>query len=88
VRTASPEKAAGAGPKNEELAMRRISAFGERVLGFAARIGLDPTDSQETALRKRLAVVLRAGTLPLTALWSVVYLAVNAPLVTAAIPGF
>jgi len=51
------------------------------------RIGTDTSDSDETALRKRLAVVLCAGTLPLTLLWSAIYLAVGAP-VTAAIPGF
>ena len=51
------------------------------------RIGLDPNDSDETALRKRLAVVLCAGTLPLTLLWSAIYLAVGAP-IAAAIPGF
>ena len=51
------------------------------------RIGLDTSDGDETALRKRLAVVLCAGTLPLTLLWSAVYLAVGAPL-AAAIPAF
>jgi adenylate cyclase len=51
------------------------------------RIGLDTSDSDETALRKRLAVVLCAGTLPLTLLWSAVYLAVGVP-IAAAIPGF
>src|ERR1700722_7853293 len=50
-------------------------------------IGLDTSDSDETALRKRLAVVLCAGTLPLTLLWSAIYLAVGAP-IAAAIPGF
>jgi guanylate cyclase len=51
------------------------------------RIGLDAADSNELALRKRLAVLLCAGTLPLTLLWSLIYLAAGAPL-TAAIPGF
>jgi len=51
------------------------------------RIGIDTSDSDETALRKRVAVVLCAGTLPLTLLWSAIYLAVGAP-VAAAIPGF
>src|SRR3984885_204880 len=51
------------------------------------QIGLDTNDNDETALRKRLAVVLCAGTLPLTLLWSAVYLAVGAP-IAAAIPGF
>jgi adenylate cyclase len=88
VHTASPEDAANsASSKNEQIA-RRVSTFGERVRAFPRRIGLDSTDSQETALRKRLAVVLCAGTLPLTVLWSAVYIAVNAPLLTAAIPAF
>ena len=65
----------------------RISAYGKALLGLAGRIGLDPSDSEETALRKRLAVVLCAGTLPLTVLWSAIYLVAGAPL-AAAIPGF
>lgn len=65
----------------------RISSYSKTLLALAARIGLDPSDSDETALRKRLVVVLCAGTLPLTALWSAIYLAVGAPL-AAAIPGF
>lgn len=58
--------------------------------GFAAwagRIGATATDTNETALQKRLAVVLCAGTLPLTVLWSVIYLMVHAPLAAAA-PAF
>ena len=65
----------------------QISAYGKTLLGLAAQVGLDPSDNEETALRKRLAVVLCAGTLPLTVLWSAIYLAVGAPL-AAAIPGF
>ena len=42
------------------------------------RIGIDTSDSDEMALRKRVAVVLCAGTLPLTLLWSAIYLAVGA----------
>jgi adenylate cyclase len=38
-------------------------------------------------LRKRVAVVLFGGTLPLTIAWSAIYLAVGAPL-AAAVPGF
>ena len=57
------------------------------LITLIGRIGLDTSDSDETALRKRLAVVLCAGTLPLTLLWSVIYLAVGAP-IAAAIPGF
>src|SRR3984885_7157126 len=57
------------------------------LITLIGRIGVDTSDSDETALRKRLAVVLCAGTLPLTLLWSMIYLAVGAPL-AAAIPGF
>ena len=57
------------------------------LITLIGRIGLDTSDGDETALRKRLAVVLCAGTLPLTLLWSAVYLAVGAPL-AAAIPAF
>ena len=57
------------------------------LITLIGRIGVDASDSDETALRKRLAVVLCAGTLPLTLLWSAIYLAVGAP-IAAAIPGF
>jgi adenylate cyclase len=57
------------------------------LITLVGRIGVDPSDSDETALRKRLAVVLCAGTLPLTLLWSAIYLTVGAP-IAAAIPGF
>jgi adenylate cyclase len=57
------------------------------LITLIGRIGLDTSDSDEMALRKRLAVVLCAGTLPLTLLWSAIYLAVGAP-IAAAIPGF
>ena len=64
-----------------------ISGYIKGLVASAARIGLDATDTDEMALRKRLAVVLCAGTLPLTLLWSAIYLAVGAPL-AAAIPAF
>jgi guanylate cyclase len=57
------------------------------LITLIGRIGVDGSDSDETRLRKRLAVVLFAGTLPLTLLWSAIYLAVGAP-IAAAIPGF
>ena len=64
-----------------------VSDYAKGLVALAGRIGLDPTDSHETALQKRLVVVLCAGTLPLTVLWSAIYLAVGVPL-AAAIPGF
>jgi adenylate cyclase len=65
----------------------RISAYGTTLLDLASQVGVEPSDDDETALRKRLAVVLCAGTLPLTVLWSAIYLVAGAPL-AAAIPGF
>ncbi len=64
-----------------------VSDYTKGLVALAGRIGLDPTDSHETALQKRLVVVLCAGTLPLTVLWSAIYLAAGVPL-AAAIPGF
>ena len=61
--------------------------YAKGLVGLAGRIGVDPTDSDETALQKRLVVVLCVGTLPLTMLWSAIYLAAGVPL-AAAIPGF
>jgi adenylate cyclase len=57
------------------------------LITLIGRVGLDTSDSDETALRKRIAVVLCTGTLPLTLLWSAIYLAVGVP-IAAAIPGF
>lgn len=69
--------------------LNRFSGSGsmKALITLIGRVGIDASDSDETALRKRLAVVLCAGTLPLTLLWSVIYLAIGAP-VAAAIPGF
>ena len=52
--------------------------------GWVGRIGTAATDTNEVALQKRLAVALCAGTLPLTTLWSVIYLLMDAPLAAAA----
>ena len=52
--------------------------------GWVGRIGTAAADTNEVALQKRLAVVLCAGTLPLTTLWSVVYLMMDAPLAAVA----
>src|ERR1700729_312999 len=57
------------------------------LITLIGRIAVDPSDSDETALRKRIAVVLCAGTLPMTLLWSAIYLAIGAP-IAAVIPGF
>jgi adenylate cyclase len=65
----------------------RLLARSKRLLDLARSIGLDARDNDETALRKRVAVVLFGGTLPLTIAWSAIYLAVGSPL-AAAVPGF
>ena len=67
--------------------MRWSSSWFKSLLDWAGRIGTDPADSNEVALQKRLVVVLCVGTLPLTLLWSVIYLAAGVPL-GAAIPAF
>jgi guanylate cyclase len=64
---------------------RSLLERGKRLLQLAASVGLDARDSDETALRKRVAVVLFAGTLPFTIAWSATYLVLGAPR-TAAIP--
>jgi len=64
-----------------------VSYYTKALVALAGRIGLDPSDGDETALQKRLVVVLCVGTLPLTMLWSVIYFAAGVPL-AAAIPGF
>ena len=71
----------------QQAVRHRIRAHSKRLLDLAASIGHDARDNDETALRKRVAVVLFGGTLPLTIAWSAIYLAVGAPL-AAAIPGF
>jgi adenylate cyclase len=57
------------------------------LLELVGRIGADPGDGPEAALQKRVTVALCVGTLPLTALWSVIYLVAGVPL-AAAIPAF
>ena len=64
-----------------------VSNCTKALFALAGRIGLDPSDGDETALQKRLVVVLCVGTLPLTMLWSAIYFAAGVPL-AAAIPGF
>lgn len=56
-----------------------------RLLVWAGSVGADPTDGAETALQKRLMVALSVGLLPLTFLWSVIYLVAGVPF-SAAIP--
>ena len=62
------------------------SSLFQRLVARAARIGIEPTDSNEIALQKRLVVSLSLVIVPLAVLWSAVYFAVGAPL-SASIPG-
>jgi guanylate cyclase len=62
------------------------SSLFQRLAVRAMRIGLDPADSNEIALQKRLVVSLSLVIVPLAVLRSAVYFAVGAPL-SAAIPG-
>lgn len=56
-----------------------------KLLAWAGSVGADLADSSDTALQKRLMVALSVGLLPLTLLWSVIYLVAGVPL-SAAIP--
>ncbi len=60
------------------------SAAFAKLVASAARVGADPLESSDAALQRLVMVLLAVGTLPLTILWSMVYLAVGAPLAAAA----
>jgi adenylate cyclase len=74
--------------RDEAPEMRRFglatSAFAKPV-ALAERVGADALETGDAALRRLVMVLLAVGTLPLTVLWSVVYLVAGAPL-AAAIP--
>ena len=55
-----------------------------RLLALAGRVGADPLESGDAALRRRLLVLMSVGTLPLTLLWSAIYFAAGAPLAALA----
>ena len=63
----------------------RLSGYTRGLAALAGRIGIDPTDSSETVLQKRLVVLLAIGTLPFTVLWAAIYFVAGAP-IAAAIP--
>jgi guanylate cyclase len=71
----------------QQAVRQRMLAYFRQLLDLAGNVGRDVQDNDETALRKRVAVVLFGGTLPLTVAWSATYLAVGAPR-AAAIPAF
>ncbi len=55
-----------------------------KLVALAGRVGVDPLESSEAALQRRLLVLMSVGTLPMTVLWSVIYFAAGAPLAAAA----
>jgi hypothetical protein len=48
----------------QQAVRHRIFARGKRLVDLAGSIGLDARDNDETALRKRVAVVLFGGSCP------------------------
>jgi adenylate cyclase len=60
------------------------SGAAAKLVALAGRVGSDPHEGGEAALQRRLLVLMAVGTLPMTVLWSAVYLAVGAPLAAAA----
>jgi len=67
------------------LRQGRAAGVVRSLLVWAGNVGADPADSSDTALQKQLMVALSVGLLPLTLLWSVIYLVAGVPL-SAAIP--
>jgi guanylate cyclase len=62
------------------------SGLFQRIARRVAGIGSDPSDSEEVALQKRLAVSLSLAIVPLALVWSAIYFVVGVPL-AASIPG-
>ena len=56
-----------------------IRIIGERVLARLARIGADPRDDDDTRAGKALLVLISALILPVSLLWSILYLAFGSP---------
>jgi guanylate cyclase len=61
----------------------RLTAASAKLVAFAAQVGADPLESGDAALQRLVMVLMAVGTLPLTILWSVIYLAAGAPLAAA-----
>ena len=51
----------------------------QRLIGWAGSVGRDPLDNPDRGLRKRLAVLVSIGTMPMTIGWSLIYLAAGDP---------
>jgi adenylate cyclase len=67
--------------------LRRFSwatAAFAKLVALAARVGADPLESGDAALKRLVMVLLAVGTLLPTILWSVVYFAAGAPLAAVA----
>ncbi len=60
------------------------TAVSAKLVALAARVGSNPLETGDAALQRLVMVLMAVGTLPLTILWSVVYLAAGAPLAAAA----
>ena len=60
-----------------------IAAFA-KLVALAARVGADSLETGDAALQRLVMVLLAVGPLPLTILWSVVYLVAGSPLAAAA----
>jgi adenylate cyclase len=73
--------------RNDKQDIRAFScmlAVSGKLVALAARVGANPLESGDAALQRLVMVLLAVGTLPLTILWSVIYLAAGAPLAAAA----
>jgi hypothetical protein len=55
-----------------------------KLVALAARVGADPLETGDVALQRLVMVLMAVGVLPLTILWTVVYLVAGAPLAAAA----
>jgi adenylate cyclase len=73
--------------RDEAPDIRRLgwaSAASAKLVALAGRVGAGPLESGDAALQRLVMVLLAVGTLPLTILWSVIYVAAGAPLAAAA----
>ena len=60
------------------------AGIASRLMAEAGRVGVDPAESGDARLQRRLLVIMSVGTLPLTVLWSIVYFEAGAPLAAVA----
>jgi len=55
-----------------------------RLVTEAGRVGVDPSESGDATLQRRILVIMSVGTLPLTVLWSIIYFSAGARLAAPA----